>query len=362
MIFQGIKVAICGVAESVRAERLSALVSSNGGTVERVVRPVAAVFAKARKPVPLPEDVTHVLVGNKIGTLADLYISVNSNTIPAESRVLKVEWVSDSVSAGTALPDETYRLDLIISNAPRVNERDEGRELREDGGSLKRARHESAESGSHDSTTTASSGGAAFPWRTAPMGDGWDLIYPTTGGPASALCRIQRDRREYSEVVAFDLDGTLIQTKSGAKFATNHNDWKFFHASVPTKLRSLHEEGKYVAIVSNQGGVGKFKNLTVDSLKRKLTLISEAIGCPVDIICSFLKDDFRKPGIASWRYLNSRSIASSASISRTLYVGDAAGRPAHKGRPKDFASTDLDYALSIQAEVAVSFVFCALNS
>jgi DNA 3'-phosphatase len=373
MIFRGSKVIICGISESVRADKLSSLISTNGGTIERVVKPVAAIFARSRIVAPLPDDVTHLLVGSTIKSYTALVSAIHTDSIPAGSKVLRIDWVSDSISAGRALPEEAYVLQFD-SEAKSAIETVNGVQASntDDDNVLKKARRDDPqlEESGYESLPRHATASVSGLWRTVPMGDGWDLIYATNGGgPASAMCKIHREKREYSGVVAFDLDGTLIQTKSGAKFATNHSDWKFFHASVPTKLRSLYDEGKYVVIISNQGGVGKFKNQTPDSLKKKLAAIIEAIGCPIDFICSFLKDDFRKPGIASWSYISSRSLQTSPSSSsssssdgevRALYVGDAAGRPAHRGRPKDFASTDLEFALGIGAEVCNSFLIMIL--
>lgn len=33
-------------------------------------------------------------------------------------------------------------------------------------------------------------------------------------------------------VLSFDMDDTLIRTKSGAKFAKDANDWQWWHAKV----------------------------------------------------------------------------------------------------------------------------------
>lgn len=46
-----------------------------------------------------------------------------------------------------------------------------------------------------------------------------------------------------NKVAAFDLDGTLITTKSGNTYARNESDWKWWHTSVPQKMKSLHNEG-----------------------------------------------------------------------------------------------------------------------
>jgi DNA 3'-phosphatase len=45
------------------------------------------------------------------------------------------------------------------------------------------------------------------------------------------------------KVAAFDLDGTLIATKSGMAFPKNAGDWAWWHGSVPSRLKALHENG-----------------------------------------------------------------------------------------------------------------------
>ena len=38
-------------------------------------------------------------------------------------------------------------------------------------------------------------------------------------------------------------DSTLIQTRDGHRFARDANDWRWWHAVVPGRLKGLHEEG-----------------------------------------------------------------------------------------------------------------------
>lgn len=50
-------------------------------------------------------------------------------------------------------------------------------------------------------------------------------------------------QKESKRVAAFDLDGTLIVPKSGAAFAKNKDDWTWFDAKVPLKLKEMHAKG-----------------------------------------------------------------------------------------------------------------------
>ncbi|KAJ1677834.1 DNA kinase/phosphatase Pnk1 [Spiromyces aspiralis] len=45
------------------------------------------------------------------------------------------------------------------------------------------------------------------------------------------------------KVAAFDLDGTLINTKSMNVMPKDEHDWKFWDPSVPDRLHELHEQG-----------------------------------------------------------------------------------------------------------------------
>ena len=53
------------------------------------------------------------------------------------------------------------------------------------------------------------------------------------------------------KIAGFDLDGTLIDTKSGWNFAKNDDDWDWWHPNVPKKLKKLHKNGYRVVIFSN---------------------------------------------------------------------------------------------------------------
>lgn len=65
---------------------------------------------------------------------------------------------------------------------------------------------------------------------------------------AYTLSTSEGDGNEKSEcnctrVAVLDLDGTLIQTRSGKKFPVNSRDWKLLHeTNVPARLRQLHDE------------------------------------------------------------------------------------------------------------------------
>jgi hypothetical protein len=44
-------------------------------------------------------------------------------------------------------------------------------------------------------------------------------------------------------IALFDLDGTLITSKSGARVPVESDDWKWLYQDVPIKLKRLHADG-----------------------------------------------------------------------------------------------------------------------
>ena len=54
------------------------------------------------------------------------------------------------------------------------------------------------------------------------------------------------------KIASFDIDGTIITTKSGNTFAKNIDDWKFLYDSIPSMLASYHQQGYKIVFFSNQ--------------------------------------------------------------------------------------------------------------
>jgi bifunctional polynucleotide phosphatase/kinase len=150
-----------------------------------------------------------------------------------------------------------------------------------------------------------------------------------------------------AKLISFDLDGTLIATKSGATFPKNKDDWKLWHESVPQKLKEFITQGFRVVIFTNQGGVGSGKVKPQDFIA-KITAIREALQVPLLVLASTGEDNFRKPATGMWdhfhQHLNSGIMVD---LSESYYVGDAAGRPASGKRKKDFSDSDLKFALNV---------------
>eukprot|EP00826_Nyctotherus_ovalis_P020569 TRINITY_DN16473_c0_g2_i7.p1 TRINITY_DN16473_c0_g2~~TRINITY_DN16473_c0_g2_i7.p1 ORF type:complete len:426 (+),score=111.34 TRINITY_DN16473_c0_g2_i7:218-1495(+) len=149
------------------------------------------------------------------------------------------------------------------------------------------------------------------------------------------------------KIISFDLDGTLIDTKSGSTFARNKDDWRLWSDEIPSVLKKHCDEQYSVVIFTNQGGIGLGK-VKPNDFKAKVDSIQKSLGVPLLVIAATESDKYRKPSKGMWEYfIDNYSKDKKVTMSVSYYVGDAAGRPAAKGRKKDFSDTDYKFAMNV---------------
>lgn len=156
------------------------------------------------------------------------------------------------------------------------------------------------------------------------------------------------------EVLCFDMDDTLIATKSGKTFAVGRSDWRWLYPSIPDKLRAAHAAGKKLVIFTNQAGIDGKGGYDVSKERMicgKIEDIIDELGVPVQAFIATTDDEFRKPATAMWDFMvRSFNGGVAPDLSKCTFVGDAAGRPAcpAHGRPKkDFSCSDRKFAFNI---------------
>lgn len=135
---------------------------------------------------------------------------------------------------------------------------------------------------------------------------------------------------------AFDLDSTLICTKSGKKFATDKKDWKFYSDNVVNKLKNLVDTGYCIVIITNQAGLNN--NNKINEWKNKIEEIVKTVKLPIAIYASITHDVYRKPFPTFIK-----TIFENTNIKlhdSSFYCGDACGRE------NDFSDTDYKFALN----------------
>lgn len=151
-----------------------------------------------------------------------------------------------------------------------------------------------------------------------------------------------------SKIAAYDMDGTLIKTRSGLVFPKDYDDWQLMYPDVPAKLKELHNNGYKIVIFTNQASIGSGK-LNVKCFKVKLRNIVQRIGVPIQMFIATGNSTYRKPAIGMWQTLVEKNNSIPIYKGSSFYVGDAAGRIKNwaPGKKKDHSSADRLLALNL---------------
>ncbi|KAG8198999.1 hypothetical protein JTE90_001798 [Oedothorax gibbosus] len=151
------------------------------------------------------------------------------------------------------------------------------------------------------------------------------------------------------KVAAFDMDHTIIGTKSGKVFPVSTDDWRILYAEIPGKLKKLHSEGYKLMLFTNQKGISRGRTSAPD-FKKKVERIIQKLGIPIQAMVSTGSGKYRKPNTGMWEYFVQKCNQGVAvDIDSCIYVGDAAGRPENWApkKKKDFSCADRLFALNV---------------
>jgi bifunctional polynucleotide phosphatase/kinase len=157
------------------------------------------------------------------------------------------------------------------------------------------------------------------------------------------------------KVASFDLDYTIIKTKSGKKMPESEDDWVLFanKKNMQNKLRTLNKQGYMIVIFSNQSNLEK--RITIEKYSQKIEAINNELSDGQNLNISWFfaleKNKYRKPLIGMLdlfldiykRYLDTFNIEYKINMSESFYCGDAAGR-VYNSSSKDFSYTDMFFA------------------
>ncbi|VDK17425.1 unnamed protein product [Anisakis simplex] len=138
------------------------------------------------------------------------------------------------------------------------------------------------------------------------------------------------DRMEHrSKIAGFDLDGTIITTKSGKVFPVDEFDWQLLCSEIRGKLKGLHEDGYKIVFFTNQKGI-QLGRLDANSFKRKVEAILAKLSIPIQVFVSIGTLKYRKPYTGMWDYMEKNGNGDvNIDLKECFYVGDAAGRLAN---------------------------------
>lgn len=150
--------------------------------------------------------------------------------------------------------------------------------------------------------------------------------------PSEKTCRL----------ALFDLDSTLIETKSGKTFPQNKDDWKWKFSEILKVLKEKCKKDDFVCVISNQKGIMK-KEEKKNAFFDKVKMINDEMkkeGIDMNWFVSLEEDYYRKPWTGSFHFIKSELKKRNIKIQKSgsFFCGDAAGRS------KDFSQSDMFFA------------------
>ncbi|KAJ8731381.1 hypothetical protein PYW07_004545 [Mythimna separata] len=144
------------------------------------------------------------------------------------------------------------------------------------------------------------------------------------------------------KIAAFDMDGTLIKTKSGKVHPVDTKDWQIAFHNAQEKLKDLIEQGYRLVILSNQAPIGNGR-VKIEDFKIKIEHIVKKLAVPFQVYLATGKGFYRKPTTGMWKVLSEqKNDGLEIDMVKSFYCGDAAGRVASwaPGKKKDHSMAD----------------------
>ncbi len=139
-----------------------------------------------------------------------------------------------------------------------------------------------------------------------------------------------------TDLASFDLDNTIICTKSKKKFPIDENDWEF-NENVEKTLNYYNKKNYCIVIITNQMGLKKFG---INKWCDKIKAILKKLNLPIKIYASLEDDIYRKPNLGFWDLIKNK-----INHKNSFYCGDALGRK------NDHSDTDLKFALNTGLQI-----------
>ncbi|SBT79523.1 bifunctional polynucleotide phosphatase/kinase, putative [Plasmodium malariae] len=182
----------------------------------------------------------------------------------------------------------------------------------------------------------------------------------------------EKEEKIYKKIFSFDLDNTLILSRTFFKPAQNEHDY-IFYSDIIDFLKKKRSENYKIIIFSNQKGVSTGK-ISLRNVINRVDDVIDKIGIPLECYLALKNDKYRKPRTGMFNFAKQNN---KCEIEEIIYVGDNANRiyddnfkvkfinhlryiynknnvnvninEIAKRLQKDYTDTDLKFALNINA-------------
>lgn len=169
------------------------------------------------------------------------------------------------------------------------------------------------------------------------------------------LYKLSNDIKHTGKYACFDLDGTLLKSKSGSKYIRGINDCDLRFHNTDDVLRKLCGNGYNIVIFTNQAGIG-LGIVNVDEWEKMIDTVFGALSIDISIYVATKYDMYRKPYPTMWRHYLDDIQKTSADVIKVFYCGDACGRnwihsnteisTINGNQQNDFSDSDYKFALN----------------
>ena len=166
------------------------------------------------------------------------------------------------------------------------------------------------------------------------MNNSWEIINSTL----LTYNKQNINPKQKITIASFDIDGTIICTKSGKVHPENYNDWKIKYDNCKNVIENFAQRKYKIIFITNQSAIGS--RINIDDYKKKIENICKLFDCNISVFASMANDQYRKPKttiIDEFMNIDKKN---------SFYCGDAAGRVETKQNKKDFSDTDYKFALN----------------
>lgn len=128
-----------------------------------------------------------------------------------------------------------------------------------------------------------------------------------------------------TKVAAFDMDGTILLTL-GVRHASNFGDLQLWSSTVIPRIRSLHDEGYRIVLITNQGGIQtQLDGKKAMFIRSVIDWLAHEIDRPFNAVASCSKTNgFHKPLAGMWSIAEQKfNGGQEFDLNQSFYVGDS---------------------------------------